>query len=250
MWPTPYRQRHARLACVASPVVLLHGFAGTARHWDRVRAMLDPGRVDALALDLSDTAPLTVDGVAALVALRAPERFALAGYSMGGRVALHAALAMPERVTRLVLISASAGIADELERAARRESDEGLAVAIEAHGIEAFIERWREVPIFAGDPPEVRDAVAADERRSSPATLAASLRGLGPGVVEPMWDRLGELRMPVAILAGQRDVRYVETGRRLAAAIAGSTLEIVPGAGHRLALEAPAAVAAALESPQ
>ena len=231
---------------MARPVVLLHGFAGTARHWDRVVDALEPGRVEPLALDLADADPLTLDGVAALVAARAPQRFELAGYSMGGRAALHVALAMPERVSRLVLISASAGLDDDLERAARREADEALAAAIETEGIEAFIASWREVPLFAGDPPEVRDAVARDERRSTPRTLAASLRGLGPGAVEPMWGRLGELRMPVAILAGERDRRYVGLGQRLAGAIPGATLEIVPGAGHRLALEAPAAVAAAL----
>jgi pimeloyl-ACP methyl ester carboxylesterase len=62
----------------------------------------------------------------------------------------------------------------------------------------------------------------------------------------PMWDRLAELAMPVAILAGARDERYVAAGRRMAAAIAGASFEVVAGAGHRLALEAPDAVARAL----
>jgi pimeloyl-ACP methyl ester carboxylesterase len=92
----------------------------------------------------------------------------------------------------------------------------------------------------------VADEVAADERRLTPAALAASLRGLGPGAMAPMWDRLGELAMPVSVLAGARDTRYVEQGRRLVAAIRDATLEIVAGAGHRLALEAPAAAARAL----
>jgi pimeloyl-ACP methyl ester carboxylesterase len=80
----------------------------------------------------------------------------------------------------------------------------------------------------------------------APAELAATLRGLGPAAMAPMWDRLGELAMPVAVLAGERDARYVEVGRRLAASIPDATLEIVAGAGHRLALEAPAVVARAL----
>jgi 2-succinyl-6-hydroxy-2,4-cyclohexadiene-1-carboxylate synthase len=226
-------------------VVLLHGFAGTARHWDRVAA-LAPGRCEPLALSLADADPVTADGVAALVSARAPARFVLAGYSMGGRVALAAALALGERVSRLVLVSASAGIEDDAARARRRAADEALAAEIERRGVEWFVVRWRGVPLFAGDPAWVVEEVARDERRLTPAALAASLRGLGPGAMAPMWERLGELPMPVAVLAGERDTRYVAEGRRLASMIREATLEVVARAGHRLALEAPAAVARAL----
>jgi 2-succinyl-6-hydroxy-2,4-cyclohexadiene-1-carboxylate synthase len=227
--------------------VLLHGFAGTPRHWDRVAAALPAGGdLAALPLALADADRLTPDGVAALVAARAPQRFVLAGYSMGGRAALYVALALGERVGRLVLVSASAGIEDDDLRAERRAADEALAAEIEQRGLDWFVERWRAVPLFDGDPGWVADEVAADERRQSPASLAASLRGLGPGAMAPMWDRLGELTMPVAVLAGERDTRYVAEARRLASAIRDATLEIVPGAGHRLALEAPAVVMRAL----
>jgi 2-succinyl-5-enolpyruvyl-6-hydroxy-3-cyclohexene-1-carboxylate synthase/2-succinyl-6-hydroxy-2,4-cyclohexadiene-1-carboxylate synthase len=64
--------------------------------------------------------------------------------------------------------------------------------------------------------------------------------------MEPMWERLGELRMPVAILAGARDLAYLHAGRRLADAIAGSSLGSLDAVGHRVALEAPEAVARAL----
>ncbi|MGH2850591.1 MAG: alpha/beta fold hydrolase, partial [Solirubrobacteraceae bacterium] len=172
--------------------------------------------------------------------------FTLVGYSMGGRLALHAALALGARIGRLVLVSASAGIDDRAARERRRAADEQLAGEIETHDIDWFVERWRGVPLFAGDPDWVHEEVAVDERRCAPAALAASLRAFGPGSMTPMWDRLGELTLPVAILAGERDGAYVAAGQRLLRALPDATLTIVPGAGHRLALEAPEEVAAAI----
>jgi 2-succinyl-6-hydroxy-2,4-cyclohexadiene-1-carboxylate synthase len=224
------------------PTVLLHGFAGTARHWDGVLAF----GVEALTLTLSDADPLTPDGVAGLAAAAAPGRFALAGYSMGGRLALHAALAMPERVERLVLISASAGIEDAGARARRRKADETLATEIAGHDIEWFVERWRALSLFAEDPAWIVEDVARDERRCTPAALAACLRAFGSGAMAPMWDRLGELAIPVTVLAGERDEQYVAAGRRLAEMIPHAELQVVADAGHRLALEAPQAIATAL----
>jgi 2-succinyl-6-hydroxy-2,4-cyclohexadiene-1-carboxylate synthase len=231
---------------MATPIVFLHGFAGTPRHWDRVLASLAPGRFEPIALDITQADPLTPDGVAALVAASTPERFIIAGYSMGGRLALHAALAMADRVSRLVLVSASAGIDDPAARAARRAADDALADSIEGDSIDSFVERWSAVALFEGDPGWVKDEVALEERRCAPGVLAQCLRTLGPGAMEPMWGRLGELRMAAAVLAGERDSAYVAAGRRLAAALGDATLAVVAGAGHRLALEAPVAIADAL----
>ncbi len=230
-----------------TPVVLLHGFAGTARHWDRVIAALPEGRFAPVALDLAGADPLTPDGVVRLVSgATAADPAILVGYSMGGRLALHAALAIPDRVARLVLVSASAGIEDDGERAARRRADDALAAEIERDSIEAFVARWRTQPLFAHDPDDVAEEIAADERRCTPAGLAAMLRGLGPGTIAPMWDRLGELTMAVAILAGELDPAYVAHGRRIAAATARSTFHCVGGVGHRVALQAPREVARAV----
>jgi 2-succinyl-6-hydroxy-2,4-cyclohexadiene-1-carboxylate synthase len=231
---------------VRTPVVFLHGFAASPRHWDRVVAALPADRHAPIALNLTDADPLSPDGVADLVANSTGGDFKLVGYSMGGRLALHAALAMPERVTSLVLISTSAGIADEDERAARRAADDALADEIQRGSISSFIERWRAVELFAGDPDWVKEEVAADERRCAPAHLAACLRGLGAGAMAPMWERLGELRMPVSVLAGELDLAYAQIGRRLAALTENSTFSALPGVGHRVALAAPEAVAAAI----
>jgi 2-succinyl-6-hydroxy-2,4-cyclohexadiene-1-carboxylate synthase len=186
-----------------------------------------------------------MDAAVAGVLAAAPTRFSLCGYSLGGRVALNVALAAPERVARLVLISTSAGIQDAGERAARRQSDERIAVRLEAEPLDAFAALWNAQPLFASDPPRVLELAKADILRNRGDALAAALRGLGAGAMQPLWGRLHELRMPVLVLAGERDERYVGLGARLARLLGAGDLAVLPG-GHRLALESPGALAAAL----
>jgi 2-succinyl-6-hydroxy-2,4-cyclohexadiene-1-carboxylate synthase len=235
-------------------LVLLHGFSGTHRAWDQVLALLDHERYRPLALDLpghgaaaESPRPITFSACTEAVLGAAPEQFVLTGYSLGGRVAMHVALAAPERVTRLVLIACNPGIEDPDERAARHDSDEALARDLERIPFEDFIERWRTQPLFAADPPEVGALARADQRRNDPDALAAVMRGLGTGEMQPLWDRLGELRMPVTVLVGERDAKYMAIGRRMVDVLANAELAVAAG-GHGLPLENPAAVAGAIES--
>jgi 2-succinyl-6-hydroxy-2,4-cyclohexadiene-1-carboxylate synthase len=233
-------------------VVLLHGFAGTGRAWDPVVERLDRERYTPLAPDLRghgsarDARPIAFDAVVADVLAAAPPRFALCGYSMGGRIALHVALAAPERIERLILVATTAGIDDEGERAARREADERLAAFAEAATIEQFADRWAAQPLFAATPPEAARIWREDLLRNDPRALAAVLRGLGTGAMEPLWERLPTLAMPATVLAGAEDPKFVALGERLAAALANAELVVVDGAGHGLPRETPEAVAAAL----
>ncbi|MEA2324424.1 MAG: 2-succinyl-6-hydroxy-2,4-cyclohexadiene-carboxylate synthase [Solirubrobacteraceae bacterium] len=239
---------------MAETVVLLHGFAGTRHGWDLVADRLDGERYRPMALDLRghgdarDARPVTFADAAADVAAAAPERFVLCGYSLGGRIALHVALAEPERVSRLVLVASTAGIEDPAQRGDRRVADEQLAADIEQGTIEEFAERWMLQPLFAGTPAAAARHWRDDLLRNDPVALAAVLRGVGAGAMAPLWDRLGELRMPTTIIAGERDGRYTAIGRRLAAAIPSGRLLVVPGAGHGLPREAPQAVSAAIAS--
>jgi 2-succinyl-6-hydroxy-2,4-cyclohexadiene-1-carboxylate synthase len=240
------------MAGVPEPLLLLHGFTQTGRGWDEVARHLGGERYRPLAPDLRghgaarSRRPIDMDACVADVAALAPGRFALAGYSMGGRIALHVALAHPERVSRLVLVSTTAGIADDAERAGRRAADEELAAWMERETMVAVADRWGAQPLFAGQRPEVAAAARADRLANDPVHLAAALRGIGTGAMTPVWDRLGELGMPAVVLAGERDPKFVALGRRLAAGLPGATLTIVPAAGHALPLEAPGAVAAAI----
>src|SRR3954447_11376487 len=218
-----------------SPAVLVHGFTQTGASWDA----LVP-RFAAAGLNVRTPAvPAAADLADAADELgRRCGRGAWVGYSMGGRIVLHLALAEPALVDAMVLIGATAGIDDPVDRATRRESDEGLAVSIEQHGVEPFLDRWLAQPLFAG----LTDATAGREARlaNPPALLACHLRNLGTGSQEPLWDRLPELEMPVLIVAGERDHKFAALGRRLVAGIGSNAdLAFVRGAGHACHLERP-----------
>jgi len=233
------------------PLVLLHGFTQTRRSWRLTVAALD-GRRRALAPDLpghghAAARPASFAACTGYLRALGGERFALCGYSMGGRIALHAALALGPRVERIVLVGASPGLADPAERAARRAADAALAERIGAIGVEAFAREWGTQPLFAGQPERVAAAAHADRLRNTAAGLAAALRGLGTGTMEPLWDRLGELTIPVTLLAGERDEKFRAIAERMAAALPDARVVVVPGAGHAAQLEDPAAVAAAIE---
>jgi 2-succinyl-6-hydroxy-2,4-cyclohexadiene-1-carboxylate synthase len=242
---------------VPESVVLLHGFSGTHRAWDDVVARLHPERYLPRALDLpghgdaADTRgvggeAITFAGCVEHVLARSPKRFVLAGYSLGGRVALQLALIAPERVSRLVLVSTSAGIEDPAERAQRRLADNRLAEELESIPFEDFIERWRTQPLFADEPREVGVLAREDQRRNRPEALAAVLRGIGTGEMDPLWGRLPELRMPVTVLVGDRDAKYLALGERMVELLPEAGLLLAPG-GHGLPLENPEAVARAID---
>ena len=232
-----------------SPVVLLHGFTQSGAAWDPIAAKLAaehrvvtidaPGHGDSsrVRAGLTDGADLMVKVV--------PAPAAWVGYSMGGRFALHVALHHPEAVSRLVLVSTSAGIEEREERARRREADEVLAKRIEAEGVETFVRGWLSQPLFSSLPPE---AAALDSRLNSTAEgLASSLRLAGAGEQEPAWGRLRSLSMPVLVVTGAVDTKYRALGERLVDEIgANARLKVIAGAGHACHLERPEAFLAAV----
>ncbi len=226
-------------------LVWLHGFTQTRDSARRYRSILAthyevlspdlPGHGSSAALSAS------LEEAADLVAAAAgPGPVALGGYSMGARVALHVALRHPGIVTRLVVLSATAGIEDESERAARRARDEALAKRIERVGASAFLEEWLAQPLFATLPREAAERAA---RSTDAAGLADSLRRAGTGTQAWLLDDLARLEVPTLVLAGARDPKFVEAGRRLAGALVDARLVVLEGLGHAAHLEDPAAVA-------
>ena len=233
-------------------ILLLHGFSNTHRCWRRVlnAGLAEGGRVLAPDIrghgDASSARPVSLDAVLDDIDALAPQRFTLLGYSQGGRLALHAALdpRLSFRISQLVLIGASPGIAEAAERAARRRADETLAAALEEGSIAEFDARWASTPLLADLSPDLAAESQEDRLRNNPAGLAAALRGLGTGALPSLWGRLGELTMPVKLIAGEQDDKFTALTHRMAEVIPAVSVHIVPGAGHQVHLQQPSAVVA------
>jgi 2-succinyl-6-hydroxy-2,4-cyclohexadiene-1-carboxylate synthase len=223
------------------PVTCLCGFAQSGETWGEVGELV--GRGPWLALDLSATTlPVAVAEVVAHWDRMGIARSHLVGYSLGGRVALLLAATHPQRLLSLTAIGAHAGL-EGPTRAARLAEDRELADRIERWGIEWFAGEWAGRPLFAGlarRGPAFLARLDAMRRRQRPEHLAAVLRGMGAGATEPFWDRLSAITVPTLLVAGAEDARYVALAQRLATAITGARVEIVPGAGHAVHLERPA----------
>jgi len=233
-------------------LVLLHGFTQGPGSWQAVAGELERQGAG------HELVPLTLPGhggagamegtfeEAAAALAEAGGAGAWVGYSMGGRLALRVALDRPDLVKALVLVGASPGLADEDERRARRKTDETLASGLERKGLDRFLAGWLKLPLFERLPAE---AAGLEERRANMAEgLASALRRLGTGAQQPLWDRLGELRIPVLLMAGEHDTAHCATAFRMAAGIGEpSEVSIVPGAGHAAHLERPEAFATLLE---
>ena len=230
----------------------LHGFTQRGAMWDEVASRVGgpwlapdlPGHGGRPACTWGEA----VGSIARLLAGVAPPR-CLVGYSMGGRLALAVALDHAEVVDRLVLLSASPGIADPGGRERRLAEDRDLAGRIERLGVAPFLEEWLDRPWFGGGrvpPPEWRAAERAARLGSSAAGLAGALRLLGQGAQPYVGDRLGSLGMPVLLLAGADDPRYAALAQDMGRAIPGATVALIAGAGHALVGEQPAGVASLL----
>jgi 2-succinyl-6-hydroxy-2,4-cyclohexadiene-1-carboxylate synthase len=217
-------------------VVLVPGFTQTARSWsgaaDVVRETCDVHPLDV-------PAPTTFGGTADAIG-GAGGRAIYVGYSMGGRLCLRLAIHRPELVRGLVLVSASPGIADRRERAVRASADEELAERVERDGVDAFLSYWLAQPMFRTVP---TDAPGLDDRRRlRPDYLAACLRRLGPGAMEPMWDDLPQLSMPVLLVTGTLDNKYTDIARRMLDAMRPGATHVQLAGAHALPLEQPAAL--------
>jgi 2-succinyl-6-hydroxy-2,4-cyclohexadiene-1-carboxylate synthase len=231
--------------------VALHGFTQTGAMFAELAGMLGnevlapdlPGHGHSVGLPTSFwSAAQSVGRV--LAGLRKPAP--LVGYSQGGRVALAAALERPELISHLVLISAAPGIEDGSERFERRRTDTTRAALLKSEGLAAFLERWLHSPMLKGLERRGVAWQAADRAARLENTadgLAAALIGMGQGVQPYLGGRLPELRMPVLVIAGERDKQYALLAATMARSMPRATLRIVRDAGHAVVGEQPGAVA-------
>ena len=231
-------------------LILVHGFTQTAASWDAIEYRLTALGHDVVALDAPghgahhDTHVGLWKGADLLAAEGG--RGTWVGYSMGGRLSLHVALAHPDNVERLVLIGATPGLEGADERIERQASDELLAEELERDGLDAFLSRWLSQPLFATLP---EDSAGLDaRRRNTVAGLAAALRLMGTGAQDPLWERLHDIKCPVMLVTGSLDTKFTDIAQRMESQLPDAHIAALNGCGHAAHLEAPDAFVGVLDA--
>jgi 2-succinyl-6-hydroxy-2,4-cyclohexadiene-1-carboxylate synthase len=222
-------------------IVFTPGFMQPASAWAAVSEQLAE-RYSSVLLDHQEH---TFEGRLGELA-REGRGAVLCGYSLGGRLALHAALRDPGAYAALVMVGTSAGIEEPVTRAERARTDEKLAAWMETQPIEAIVDIWERQPLFADQSDSLVEAQKPGRLAQDPRSLALILRTAGQGVLEPVWGRLNQLDVPVLAMAGDRDRRYGEAARRIAREVPRGRAEIIEHAGHAPQLQQPGAVARVL----
>jgi 2-succinyl-5-enolpyruvyl-6-hydroxy-3-cyclohexene-1-carboxylate synthase len=243
------------------PLLLLHGFLGATEDWMAVAQTLGTN-FHVLAVNLPGHGPgwrgwaVEAQGMAACAAgivagldAAGIGRLALAGYSMGGRLALYLAVHYPERFTRVVLESASPGLDTPEKRKTRAAQDAALALRLAAMAprspeFRAFLEEWYEQPLFATlqqHPETLAILVAKRHAHGSPALLARSIRALGTGVQPDLWPALPEYATPTLLITGEQDRKFSIIAEDMCRACPVMAQEVFSGCGHNVHLENPGA---------
>lgn len=248
------------------PLVLLHGFTGAPASWDEIRTALPdsdpgagpPGSIFAPAVIGHDGTPGAagiddfegeVNRLASSIRERGLGGAHLAGYSMGGRLALGLLVRHPDLFASATLIGASPGLSEPAERAARARRDEEWARLLDEEGLDTFVAAWEALPIFAtqaGLPAPARDAQRRIRASHDARGLARSLRVAGLSRMPDYRPQLGGIDVPVRLVVGERDRKFRALAVEMAERLPGSSLTVVPGVGHNVVLEDPAEIAGLL----
>ncbi|MCP4445923.1 MAG: alpha/beta fold hydrolase [Myxococcales bacterium] len=225
-------------------IVALHGFTGTPAMWHCIGldgpALLGHG--DACRATGNETFTGERERLTDLL----PERpVHLVGYSLGARLSLAIALESPERVSALTIIGGSPGIQDAKDRALRVKADARWSERLRDMGIAAFVNEWQALPLWKSQeslPAKARESLRLGRLAHNPEQLARSMDALGTGAMPPMWNALSGIVVPVQIVTGALDHKYVEIARRMARLVPNAVLHSIPGAGHNPVLEKPQSV--------
>ena len=222
----------------------LHGFLGLPEDFDPLAAALARSlpHLALTATPLWPDASLPLEAWAAAHRRRARPGAALLGYSMGGRLALASFLHAASPHAALIVVAAHPGLSDPASRAARRAHDGAWAARFVADRWPDLLAAWDAQEVFGGRP----QPLPRPERAFDRAALARALTSWSLAAQPDMRPALAAERRPILWLVGEHDARFRAVGAEAAALSAAVELVVIPGAGHRVPWEAPAATASAV----
>lgn len=230
------------------PVLLFHGFTGSTETWQSYVKRWKHYRLIVIDLpghgQTHTEVPVSTESfcedVSELLTQLEIKRCHIVGYSMGGRMALSFAMLYPRQVVLLVLESASPGLANVDEQIARQAKDETLATMLEEQGITTFVDKWENIPLFDSQkqlPETIKQRIREERLQQSPSGLAASLRGMGTGSQPAWWNKLSECSVPVLLVVGAYDHKFVAIANKMKKQLPFAALHVISKAGHAIHVE-------------
>ncbi len=247
--PVGNQSYFVRLKGSGEPVILLHGFTGSAKQWRNVVSESNlpvqwigidlPGHGKTIVREEKSMEEY-VDELIEVINQLEIENFHLLGYSMGGRTALLLANRHPERIKSLTLAGASPGLKTTEEQEARKESDEKLAQFIEDKGIEAFVDYWENIPLFQSQQslsPEIKKVLHNERLFQTEHGLALSLKTMGTGVMPSLWDQLEHIQIPTLLVTGELDEKFNSINEEMLKRLPRAEHQVVKEAGHAVHVE-------------
>lgn len=234
------------------PLLLLHGFTGDHSTWGQLVQMLQEHYL-CIVPDLIghgktespqdytryDLKKVAADLKQMLETLKI-DSCNMLGYSMGGRLALQFSVLYPESTKTLLLESASPGLLLPEERMLRKKQDNRLADRIEQEGIKTFVEYWQSILLFKTQeklPTEKRSAIYEQRLGNKEIGLANSLRGMGTGMQQSLWEDLANLQFPVLLLTGEYDEKFCGIAEKMSKMIPNCEWRTICEVGHAIHVE-------------
>lgn len=233
------------------PLLLLHGFTGSAASWREFEAYLKERKVMALDIighgqtdspeqleqyDMEEAA----ETICYFLKKEGIEQTDILGYSMGGRLALTFAVQYPNMVRKLILESASPGLETEADREERRKNDKKLANLIKSNGIAEFVEYWENIPLFASQrtlPLQIRKKLKEQRIENKQIGLINSLLRMGTGSQPSWWEALPYISADVLLITGSLDEKFCSIAEKMQQKIPNCRLITAENAGHAIHVE-------------
>jgi len=232
------------------PLLWLHGFMGSQNDWlgivhsqfsDYCNILVNlpghgsshlPAHAPFTTLLTTLIQELSLDGI---------EKFAVIGYSMGGRIAFHLENLAPERISALIFLSSAPGLKTRAEQDQRRIDDELLMDSLENVGISTFLKKWYSSSLFGDikNNSTLFGELCHARSRNEVGKLRHALALMGNGALRPLWEQLANITTPTLLVTGELDQKYFRLNQEINQSIAGSIHHQIADAGHAFHLEKP-----------
>jgi len=244
-----------------TPLMLLHGFAGSPESFDEVIALARARGLEVPTLSeplwghrgheepAGHTFEREVDRLADLFRQRGGTGGCLLGYSLGARLALGILTRHPGLAARTILIGGNPGLSSAVGRTERNSTDDAWIALLETKGIEAFVDAWEAQPIFASQR-RIDGSRWAKQRAirlgHSARGLVAAMRALGLARMPDTLELLPRLRIPILLVTGAEDPKFAALARAMQNAQPRARLVEIDRSGHNPLFDRPEQVAALL----